>query len=345
MKLPIDSGLVGCGDIAQKHLEAARAPREPWLSFAAVTDIDAAQARLVGTKFGIEPAESLEALLELPLSLVSICTPNQTHASIVRRCLAAGKHVLVEHPMALSRDEADGLVQACRTSARQLFVVRQRRYTHTIQALRSALAEGLLGSIESAHLSLAWNRGPEYFTARPWRRLREGGGVIVNQASHFLDILVYLFGEPTAVSGAIGTVRHAIDCEDSAHGVMSFASGLRAHFELTVAAPKGHNMTSLTLLTQAGPVRIAGRQLDAFEGEIPEPLRALAARTPTPAEGDHAGYFARVAQWLAGDRAVEVVDAVDGARTVRVLEAMHRALTRNDEQLRQWHTSQFGGAA
>jgi UDP-N-acetyl-2-amino-2-deoxyglucuronate dehydrogenase len=223
--------------------------------------------------------------------------------------------------------------------------VRQRRYTRTIQALRQAIADRALGEIEEAELSLAWNREAEYFNAREWRAARLGGGVLINQASHFLDILLYLLGDVERAAGNIGQVRHAVECEDTACGTLNFVSGARARFELTVAAPKGHNTTSLKLTTRAGVVQVGGRQLDEFVGEVPRELRLLDESEIDTTRGDHAGYMRRVARRIAGDPSAEVVGVEEGARMVRLLETLHTSLGRDDQGLRAWFADRFAGAA
>jgi predicted dehydrogenase len=337
-------GLAGCGEIAGRYARALSAAPRLALELAAVTDVDAAAGRSFAAAHGLRFASSLDELLALPLDLICVCTPNATHAPIAMRALEAGHHVLVEHPMAMTTADAEALIEAAATARRRLLVVRQRRFSRTMQILRTAFCRRLIGDIESVDLKLHWSRRSAYFDEKPWRRSAESGGVIANQASHFLDLLLYLFGEPQELAGAIGNVRHAIDCEDSARGTIAFANGLHARFECTTAAPDGCNASSLTIQARHGAIRVGGRDLDRFIEPLPPALASIADTLAEPLSGDHRGYLERVARFLGGEP-VEVVDGGEGARAVRLIERIYATFHRDDGPLRAHFALAFGESA
>jgi len=337
----VKAGLVGCGEVARRYASELHAPSAIGLELAAVTDLDAEVGESFAAEHGLRYLSSLPELLRLPLDLVCVCTPNATHAEIARRVLGAGRHALVEHPMAMATADAEALIEIAASAGRQLFVVRQRRFSRAVQALRAALRRGLLGAVEGADLKLHWSRRAAYFDARPWRRRAENGGVIVNQGSHFLDLLLYLFGEPRALSGVLGNLRQAMDCEDSVRGTIEFEGGERVRFECTTAAPEGWNTTSLAIRARRSAVELVGRDLDRVAEPVPAALAEVGDALVEPLSGDHRGYLERVARRLAGEP-VEVVDGVEGARAVRLIDAIYRAFGRDDAPLRNHFALAFG---
>lgn len=344
MSVPPRIGLAGCGDIARRYARDLAEHPEIGLSMAAVTDVDAAAGTAFAEEHGLRFAVSLDELLALPLDLICVCTPNATHAPIATRALEAGRHVLVEHPMAMTVADAEALIATAAAARRRIFVVRQRRFSRAVQTLRAALRGPLRGRVEHVELKLHWNRRPEYFADKPWRTRTENGGVVANQGSHFLDLLLYLFGEPRGLSGIFGNVRHAIDCEDSARGTIEFEDGIEARFECTTAAPEGCNSTSLSIHTGDGTIALAGRDLDRLGEPVPAALAALQETFPAPLTGDHRGYLERVARCLGGEP-VEVVDGVEGARAVRLIESIYRTFRRDDAPLHAHFALAFGEPA
>ncbi|MGZ8861902.1 MAG: Gfo/Idh/MocA family protein [Thermoanaerobaculia bacterium] len=337
-------GLAGCGEIARRHAREIAAHPEIGLRLLSVTDIDVAAGTAFAGEHALHFAPSLEDLLAEPLSLICICTPNATHAPIALRALEAGRHVLIEHPMAMTAADAELLIEAARRAGRQIFVVRQRRFSRAVQTIRTAMTKGVCGNIRDVEMKLHWSRRTAYFDDRPWRRRRENGGVIANQGSHFLDLLLYLFGEPVGLSGTLGNVLHAIECEDAARGTIEFSGGVRAQFECTTAAPEGWNSTSLQMHGDEGTIALVGRDLDQLGELAPAVLTALASSLAPPVSGDHRGYLERVARRIAGE-SVEIVDGREGARAVRLIESIYATFRREDAPLREHFANAFGGTA
>jgi UDP-N-acetyl-2-amino-2-deoxyglucuronate dehydrogenase len=326
-------GLVGCGDVARRYATALDGSMVPGLRLTCVSDQAAAAAHSFGGTFDLRVLPSLPALLHEPIGLVCVCTPNATHAAVARECLRAGKHVLLEHPMAMTTAEADDLIAVAAQTGRQLFVMRQRRYLKTIQVLRAALQEGYLGLLRDVQLSLCWNRTAAYFSEKPWRAARANGGVIVNQASHFLDLLLYLFGDPVSLEGWLGTALHPVAGEDSAFGRIHF-DRVSASIECTITAPPGHNRATLRVIGSAGELELGGSALERFSGDLPAAFRSLEARFAGPLPGDHTAFLQRVGQRLTGG-SPEVVDATEGRRAVQLIDAIYRDFTRSDEKVRE----------
>jgi UDP-N-acetyl-2-amino-2-deoxyglucuronate dehydrogenase len=322
-------GIIGCGDVARRYPPAIRT--QPRLQLRAVTDLVPGAALRFGSDFGVEAVPALDRFLSLPLELICICTPNHTHAELSRICVDHDFDVVVEHPLSLSVAEGEELVATVARRGRHLFVVRQRRFLPSVQALKQILARGLIGEIREVAATVSWNRTTGYYAARPWRTRPENGGVVLNQASHFLDILLYLFGEPRSVRGLLGNLRHRIPVEDSFFGQLEFTSGLVAEFSCTTAAPPGASRSRLTVRGERSAAKLSGRAWERLEHTLDRPPVG-AGRTSAPDGGDHAEYLDRVARRLAGE-AVEVVNARDSMPALRVAERIYGSATEDHRRL------------
>jgi len=187
--------------------------------------------------------------------------------------------------------------------------------------------------------SICWNRRPDYFTKRLWRTESSNGGVLLNQASHFLDILLFLFGEPDSAAVRTGNIFHTISGEDSARGVIHFP-GAVARFACTTAAPEGWNRASLRIQGTRNQVELGGKAWETFLHPLPSEIAGLESFLQPPVCGEHAGYFDRVARSLRGE-AVDVVDADEGMRAVRLIDNLHRNAHRADEELAAYFSGVF----
>ncbi len=321
-------GLAGCGHIAARHAAAIADVAEVGkiagrLRLDSAFDVLAERREDFAARHGIAAVRSWPELLGRDPDVVCICAPNPVHAELASAALRAGRHVVIEHPLALSAPEAEEVCRAAEATGRQAFVVRQRRYLGSVQQARRLLARGALGTIREVEANVLWSRPARYYAESAWRRSAESGGVALNQGSHFLDLLLYLFGDPVATHGARGNLRHALPCEDTCAGTLTFPGGVRARVFLTVACRDGVQEGSLTIRGDAGRLVLGGAHWESRVELRAAPLPADVMATPTPApertDGDHRELWRRVAAALAG-REVEVVDAREGLRAVRLLD-------------------------
>jgi UDP-N-acetyl-2-amino-2-deoxyglucuronate dehydrogenase len=325
-------GLVGCGHVARRYPAAiAAAPR---LRLHVVTDTDRDAARRFAHECEVPFVPSFAAFLSLPLDLVCICTPSDTHAALAEACIEAGRDVVVEHPLALRSVEGERLCRFAAGRNRRLFVVRQRRFLDSIQRLKRLLAARELGEIEGMSAVLCWQRGTDYYRSRSWRTRRENGGVVRNQASHFLDLLIYLFGEPCSASGTLGNIAHRIPVEDSFVGSVEFRGNTVAELFCTTAAPR--SWTRLTVAGTSGHAVLSGKQWERLESEN---IHA-ADGAPT---GDHAAFLQRVDRSLAGEP-VEVVSGPDAMPELRTIEAIYGTARWDDARVTAALRSQLDGS-
>jgi len=231
-------GIAGCGAISRNHLEAFRALDN--VEIVGVCDVDADRAKATAEAWDIPNAvASVEELLTLGLDVVSVCTPHPTHEEVVLQAAAAGVNVLCEKPIATRLESAERMVEACENAGVQLGVLFQRRFWPASQKIRAAIDDGTLGKATLAQCSVMLHRAPDYYNRDAWRGTWEsdGGGVLMSQAVHQIDLLQWYLGDVAEVYGKVNTYRHAeyIEVEDSATAVITFTSGAMATLEASTA--------------------------------------------------------------------------------------------------------------
>ena len=224
---------------------------------------------------GAKVTDRYEDLLEDPLlQAVLILTPPNTHLDLVQRAARAGKHVLLEKPIEVSLAGAEALVAVCEQHQVQLAVMLQHRLRESSLALAALIASGELGELTGASCSMRWWRPQSYYD-EPGRGTlaRDGGGVLITQAIHTLDLLLSLTGLPAQVTALARTSAvHRMECEDSVVAVLSFANGAIGSIDATTAAYPGFaeritlNFTRGSASLEAGEMQaemMDGRRLNA----------------------------------------------------------------------------------
>ncbi|MCC9205858.1 Gfo/Idh/MocA family protein [Arthrobacter sp. zg-Y769] len=231
-------GLAGCGAISRNHLEAFRAIDD--VEIVGVCDIDSDRARATAAAWGIPTAaDTVAELLGLGLDIVSVCTPHPTHEAVVREAAAAGVHVLCEKPIAIELASAARMVSACDDAGVKLGVLFQRRFWPAAQRIRAAIDNGALGRLTMGQCSVMLYREPDYYSRDAWRGTwaNDGGGVLMTQAIHYIDLLQWFMGDVAEIYGKINTYKHRedIEVEDSATALITFASGAMATLQASTA--------------------------------------------------------------------------------------------------------------
>ncbi len=254
MTSPLKIGIVGCGNIADNHVRAYQSIDN--VEVTAVCDVDIDRAQGFATARGITSAVgSVSELLDLGLDAVSVCTPHPTHEIVVTEVASRGVHVLCEKPIAVDSAAAERMMSAAETAGATLGVVFQRRFWSAAQRIRSAIDSGSLGTPMLGNCQVLLNRGDDYYNSAPWRGTwaADGGGVLMTQAVHYVDLLQWYLGEPVEVYAATANFTHgsSIEVEDTTTAVITFASGAMATVGATVSATPSIG-TSLTVTGTSG---------------------------------------------------------------------------------------------
>ncbi|MBF2735653.1 MAG: Gfo/Idh/MocA family oxidoreductase [Betaproteobacteria bacterium AqS2] len=241
MTAPLGVGVVGVGMAAKPHLEAlARLPE-----LAAVKQVwsrTPGPAEAAAAKLGARASAGLDELLADPaVDAVLLLTPPNARVEIIERCAAAGKAVLAEKPLGRDVAEARRAAAACEQHGVPLGVVLQHRRRDDVRRLQELIAAGALGKLALARLDFPWWRGQEYYDERGrGSKERDGGGVLLTQAVHILDLLLLLLGPVAEVRALAGTsALHRMETEDFAVAGLRFESGALGAVVATTAAYPG----------------------------------------------------------------------------------------------------------
>ncbi len=273
-------GLIGAGVAAATH--AREMAHVAGGRIVAVQTRDAARGAAIAARYGIARTHSdLSAMLADPvLDAVIITTPNALHLEAALAAAEAGKHVVVEKPLEITAARARAIVAACEAAGVGLDVIYQRRHSRAAAQARADLAAGAYGRIVMVNIVDNQFRPPAYYARDAWRGTRalEGGGCVITQATHMLDLAQHLVGPVTAVRAQTATLFHAIETEDAAVATLEFANGALGTFSASTATAPGLRHL-LTIAGTAGAI-----VLNAEHDQIVFRQVGLGAPAPIPAE-------------------------------------------------------------
>lgn len=323
-------GLVGCGRISGKHIDAIETHCDN-LELAAVCDTDRQKLNAVVEKYSVKGYRRYDELLaDKDIDAVVICTPSGIHPEQTVMAAKAGKHVITEKPMATRWADGLRMVRACDESRVRLFVVKQNRSNATLQLLKRAVDEKRFGRIHMVHLNVFWTRPQEYYDQGKWRGTWElDGGALMNQASHYVDLLEWLIGPIADVQAMTGTLERHIEVEDT--GVMNVrwrnnALGSMAVTMLTY--PKNYE-GSITILGEKGSVKVGGVAVNEiitwdFEEakEYDKDIKDASYETTSVYGFGHPLYYKNVIDVLRGEAEPEI-DGREGLKSLEVLIAAY----------------------
>ncbi len=297
---PVRIALIGCGKVGSIHATSLRALAEAEL--VAVCDASIERAQAFATKYGGQVFGDLTTLLrEVRPEAVVIGTPHPLHAAPAIQAAEAGAHVLVEKPLAASLRDCDAMLAAARKHGVKLGVISQRRFYEPVRRMKDAIDAGKIGKPMLGVFTMYSWRDPAYYQSDPWRGkwATEGGGVLVNQSPHMLDMLQWFMGPIAEISGCWANVNHpSIEVEDTAVATVRFTSGGLGAIVTSVAQKPGiytkvhihgNNGASIGVETDRGATFIAGMSA------IAEPPLNDVWTIP--------GEESRLAEWQAEDRA------------------------------------------
>ena len=234
-------GILGCGVIGPHHAKAIAGLESAEL--VAVADVVPELAEKLAEDYGCSPHTSLEEMLSgVDLDAVCVCTPSGMHAEGAITALEAGKHVVIEKPVDVTLEAADRLIEVQHATGGRVAVVSQHRFDAATQAVHEALARGEFGRLTSGSADVRWWRSQSYYDSGGWRGTWEldGGGVLINQAIHSIDLLQWLMGQVVEVTAHTGLIAHErIEVEDTAVAILKFANGALGTIVATTAAYPG----------------------------------------------------------------------------------------------------------
>lgn len=230
--------IIGCGMISAYHAEAIQAVEgmELYGFYDAYTPAAEKKAAETGTVC----FRTLEELWASDVDAVTICTPSGTHGDLTIAALNAGKHAIVEKPLALTAEELDAILEAEKKSSKVCAPISQHRYSEGVAEAKKLLEAGTIGKPIGVNTTIRYHRDPEYYSSSSWRgTIRMDGGVLMNQGIHAIDIMCFLNGYPAKAQGFCNTLFHNIEAEDTAASVLYFPDGKLGTLIGTTAAASG----------------------------------------------------------------------------------------------------------
>jgi len=325
-------GLIGCGRIAPHHVRAIQSLAGAKLT--AVADIIEERAYRFADDYDAEPHLDYRDLLRRDdVDVVNICTPSGLHAEMAIAAAQAGKHIMVEKPMAMSLVDADKMIAAARDNDVKLCVTFQNRYNPPIQELHEAVQANKLGRLLLGNATVRWYRKQEYYEDGWHGTWAMDGGALMNQSIHHVDALIWLMGEPlVSVFAYSATLAHKMEAEDTIVAVLRFASGALASIEASTITFPTDIEGSITLLGEQGSVKIGGVALNRKEmwkiaGELEQEEAVLQTKQVDPMNvygTSHPHVFADMAEAIRDNRE-PFVNGVAGRVALQAVLAIYES--------------------
>jgi UDP-N-acetyl-2-amino-2-deoxyglucuronate dehydrogenase len=318
--------LVGCGRISAKHVEAIEQHGDR-AELVAVCDCDEAALAAAREHTGADGYASLKQLLsDSSADVVVLATPSGLHAEQGIEVARSGRHVVTEKPMSTRWTDAKRLVQECDQAGVRLFVVKQNRMNATIQALKRATEAGRFGRIYMVNVNVFWNRPQSYYDSAAWRGTWEfDGGALMNQASHYVDLLDWLVGPVQSVQALTATLARNIQVEDTGVVNVRWRSGALGSINVTMLTYPKNLEGSITIIGERGTVRLGGVAVNRVEHwEFAEPaeedalVRDASYDTASVYGHGHPRYYDNVIRALRGEARAET-DGREGLRSLELL--------------------------
>jgi UDP-N-acetyl-2-amino-2-deoxyglucuronate dehydrogenase len=334
--------LVGCGRIAQRHVDCLTSGAVPGAKLIAVCDTRFERAKAIAAKFGVPAFASRFEMLEKmgsEIDVVSILTPSGLHAKHAIEVADFRKHVVVEKPMALTLRDADNMIAACNSAGVLLFVVKQNRYNYPVKKLRQALEAHRFGKLVLGTVRVRWCRTQKYYDQDSWRgTLAYDGGVFANQASHHVDLLQWMMGEVESVIAKTSTALVDIETEDTGVVILRFKNGALGVIEATTATRPKDLEASISILGEKGSVEIGGlalNEMKVWNFTEPQPndaeaLQKYRINPPNVYGFGHIEYLNKVVESIREGQPA-LVGGLEGRKPLELMSAIYKSVETGKE--------------
>lgn len=334
MATTIKFGVIGQGHIGKRHAEMIR--QNPLADLIAVCDIQPPEKtgiHLTSEKFYFNIQDLISSHPEI--DVINVCSPNGLHAQHCIEALNAGKHVVCEKPMALSKADCEKVIFTALQNHKQVFVVMQNRYSPPSSWLKELVEKKILGEIFLVEINCFWNRDERYYTKPHWKGTKElDGGTLFTQFSHFIDIMYWVFGDITNINAQFGNFNHQdlIEFEDTGIVSFNFAQGGMGILNYTTSIWSKNLESSMTVIGSNGSVKIGGQYMDQVEYcHIKD--YSLPELSPTNPANDYGSYkgsannhpqvIQNVIDTLNGTNTPST-NAMEGLKVVEIIERIYK---------------------
>jgi len=337
--MAIGFGIIGCGMIANFHSKAIADVRGAEL--VACFDTFPASADRLASATGCRAYHDLDGMLADPnVDVVTICTPSGAHQDPAVAAARAGKHVIVEKPLEVTLKRCDKIINECQKAGVVLSTIFPSRFHESSRQLKQAIDKGRFGRVTIGDAYVKWYRTQEYYDSGAWRGTwaLDGGGALMNQAIHSVDLLVWLMGPVSEISAHIATLAHQrIEVEDVATATLKFENGALGVIEATTAAYPGalkrieiHGSEGSAVIEEEDIKSWTFKKKHRSDDAI---LKRLAGKTKTgggaadPTAIGHHGHTEQFKDVLSAikNKGVPQIDGNEGRRSVEVILAIYKA--------------------
>lgn len=324
-------GLVGCGRISKNHIAAIE--KNERIELVAVCDVVKERADQAGKETGAKVYYDLNEMVQDPnVNTVSICTPSGMHPEHAIIAARAKKHVISEKPMGVNLELVDEMIKECDLNKVHLFVVKQNRLNATLKLVKSAFDKGRFGKIYMMQSNVFWTRPQHYYDLAKWRGTWEfDGGAYMNQASHYVDALLWLNGPVDYVMASTATMERNIEAEDTGSAIIKFRNGCIATINVTMLTYPQNLEGSITILGEKGTVKVGGIAVNRFdhwqfdEYDDDDALVKRSDYNPPNVYGfGHEGYYANVIKSLL-DNEDPHTDGRSGRKSLELILAIYKS--------------------
>jgi len=322
-------GLVGCGRISNNHLNAIS--KVPDFELASVCDIIESRAVEKSKLYNCNFYAHFDEMLEKEnLDIISIATPSGLHALQGIKAAQKKINVITEKPMAISLDDADQLINACDQNEVDLFVVKQNRLNPTMQLLKKSVEKGRFGKIYMVVCNIFWNRPQEYYDSSKWRGTWEfDGGAYMNQGSHYVDALQWLFGPVDYVMASTATRARKIETEDTGSAIIVFRNGIISSMNVTMLTYRKNFEGSITIIGENGTVKIGGVAVNKIEkwefnnyDDDDELVDSINYNPPNVYGHGHLIFYQNIGSYYKGDN-VKSTEGRSGRKSLEIISAIY----------------------
>ena len=264
-------GLVGCGLISVFHAKAIK--HSSRMELISVTDLDANRAKKIADEFGCKVTSFNEMLKDPSIDIINILTPNGSHSDFVIKAAEAGKHVIVEKPPEMVLEKVDKMIAAGKKNNVKIAVSLQCRFRKAMEAIKKAYDDGRFGKLLYSSAYMKWFRAQEYYKMDAWRSLKEqGAGVTIQQAFHYLDLIIHITGDVNKVYAKMLNIAHpGVELEDTVQAFIEFKNGAVGTLEATTACYPGIDIR-IEICGENGFAVMKGDRMEEwkFRDELPQ---------------------------------------------------------------------------
>ncbi|MFA9274636.1 MAG: Gfo/Idh/MocA family protein [Candidatus Aquirickettsiella gammari] len=333
MNKKIKFAVIGCGHIGKRHAEMIT--RNPDADLVALIDVKKKEDLGID-QYDVPFFNSIADFLNsgIEVEVINIATPNGFHAVNALECLEAKKHVVIEKPMALNKQDAEKVIFKALQVHRHVFAVMQNRYSPPSVWIKDLIESGKLGKIFMVQLNCYWNRDERYYKADSWHGKKDlDGGTLFTQFSHFIDIMYWLFGDLENIQGKFNDFNHAslTDFEDSGFVSFDFVNGGMGSLNYSTSVWNQNLESSMNIIAEKGSVKIGGQYMDKVEYcHIKD--YTMPELAPTNPGNDYGAYkgsaqnhnfiIQNVVDVLRGDNSI-TTNALEGLKVVDIIERIY----------------------